>query len=782
MRIDTNDPRLIDFALGELDPAEAKQFEAALALPENAEARAEVNALQHLTEKVGEALETHGATLDADQRDAVREAAADSRRGMRVWPFALGLAASLCLGAFGIAGYFRFQNIQKDFEISQLAFEKERIERRLNTLQSSLDAMYLQPSSGTALSPEEKDQLRNEVALLRTELAQSQEELARRSSAASPATAGSQAMDSNLSGNRGGAASAPPAPGAEDAGWSNLPVGSKSNLPMPPAPPAEELPALEQLNASAYIAGGSGAASVPPPPPAPVNRAGETYYVDINGDGVDEQVPFYTRPEEETRFYPRPVTRGTEAYAPIVENPFTLVTQAPLSTFGVDVDTASYTNVRRFLENGQRPPADAVRLEELINYFDYRYAPPQSGSPFAVDVDLAACAWAPQHLLARIALQGQVVSKEERPAVNLVFLLDVSGSMNAPNKLPLVQASMQALLRELDGRDRVGIVTYAGNSQIALTSTSASEPAVIREAIDRLHAGGSTNGAAGIEQAYAMAEQHFIQGAANRVVLATDGDFNVGVTDRGSLLSMIESKREKGVFLTVLGYGMGNIKDATLEQLADKGNGNYAYIDDYRMAQRVLVDQLTGTLVTIAKDVKIQVEFNPANVAAYRLIGYENRALAAEDFNDDRKDAGEIGAGHQVTALYEIVPAGVQVNPQVDDLRYQTPPAPSVEEDRPEPALSDELMTVKLRYKHPDGAKSARIDLPVSKESVTASPDDDFRFASAVAAWGMLLRNSAHKGTATLDLVRELAENAAGSDAERQAFLGLVSMSRSLLH
>ena len=543
-----------------------------------------------------------------------------------------------------------------------------------------------------------------------------------------------------------------------------MPTGTASNLPV-----------LQGGYGGSGVARGARSAPAAPRQRGRGNEreaAPEVYKYDINGDGDDENIPFYTRPDG--------TVVSNEAYAPIVENPFTLVTQAPLSTFGVDVDTASYTNVRRFLEQGQRPPADAVRIEELVNYFDYHYAPPAAGSPFAVVVDVAACPWAPQHQLARVALQGQVVSKEKRPAVNLVFLLDVSGSMEAASKLPLVQASMQALLRELDSRDRVGIVTYAGQSRVVLESTSASEPAVIRSAIDGLRSGGSTNGGAGIEQAYAMAERHFIKGAANRVVLATDGDFNVGVTSHGDLMQMIEAKRDKGVFLTVLGYGMGNIKDATLEQLADKGNGNYAYIDDYRAAQRVLVDQLTGTLVTIAKDVKIQVEFNPANVSAYRLIGYENRALAAQDFNDDRKDAGEIGAGHQVTALYEIVPAGVAVTPGVDGLRYQTPPAP-VEEARPGERHTDELMTVKLRYKHPDGDTSRRIDLPISAEAVTSAPDDDFRFASAVAAWGMLLRNSHYSGTSTIDMVRELATDAAGSDAERQAFLGLVSMSRNLL-
>ena len=371
---------------------------------------------------------------------------------------------------------------------------------------------------------------------------------------------------------------------------------------------------------------------------------------------------------------------NTEAYDRIVENPFLAVMQNPLSTFSIDVDTASYANARRFLNQGMLPPPDAVRIEEFVNYFLYRYEPPKDKeTPFAAAVTIADCPWTPEHRLARIGIKGWEMPRSERPASNFVFLLDVSGSMQPQNKLPLVKQSIRMLTEQLDERDRVAMVVYAGASGLVLPSTSCDDKRAIYEALDRLDAGGSTNGGAGIQLAYDVATQNFLPGGVNRVVLASDGDFNVGVTDQGSLTRLIEEKAKSGVFLTVLGYGMGNVKDATMEKLADKGNGNYAYIDTLNEAKKVLVEQMQGTLVTIAKDVKIQVEFNPAQVSAYRLLGYENRMLRAEDFNDDTKDAGEIGAGHTVTALYELVPAGQEIpTPAVDALKYQSaaPAAP----------------------------------------------------------------------------------------------------------
>ncbi len=400
------------------------------------------------------------------------------------------------------------------------------------------------------------------------------------------------------------------------------------------------------------------------------------------------------------------VAHNTEDYDPIDENAFKDARLNPLSTFSIDVDTASYSNVRRFLELGQRPPVAAVRTEEFINYFDYDYPEPRGEHPFSVVAEVAPCPWKPEHRLVHIGVQGRSIPEDEIPPRNLVFLLDVSGSMNQLNKLPLLQASMRLLTGQLDAQDRVAIVVYAGAAGLVLPATPGSQKGTIRRAIDRLRAGGSTAGSQGIELAYQVASESFIEGGINRVVLATDGDFNVGVSSRGGLEELIEDKRDSGVFLTVLGFGMGNLKDATMELLADKGNGNYAYIDSHQEAEKVLVREVGATLVTIAKDVKTQVEFNPAKVAAYRLVGYENRMLAAEDFNDDKKDAGELGAGHTVTALYEVVPVGVDFDrSSVDALKYQEARDSSLS------AGGDELLTIKLRYKEPDAGKSTRLEL-----------------------------------------------------------------------
>ncbi len=475
-----------------------------------------------------------------------------------------------------------------------------------------------------------------------------------------------------------------------------------------------------------------------------------------------------------------PALSTAEDYAEAPENPFLAVASAPLSTFSIDVDTASYANVRRFLNNGQRPPRAAVRLEEMINYFRYDYPQPAGEAPFSVTVDLAACPWQPAHRLARIGLQGKTVTREERPAANLVFLVDVSGSMDAPNKLPLVKQSLHLLTSRLKGSDHVAIVTYAGESGVALPSTSLEHKETVARAIDALNAGGSTNGASGLQLSYQQARQHLKPGGVNRVVLATDGDFNVGITSRADLESLITTEAKSGVFLSVLGYGMGNLKDATMEMLANKGNGHYAYIDSLSEARKVLVEQLEGTLTTIAKDVKLQIEFNPAHVRHYRLLGYENRLLAREDFNDDTKDAGEIGAGHTVTALYEIVPIDAPaIQPPVDPLKYQPAPAPlPPAADRPvDPALTRESMTVKLRYKAPEGAESKAIEMPVvDARGGFAEAPADFRFAAGVAMTAMLLKDSAYKGQANWNLVRELARSGKGPDPEgyRGEFLQLV--------
>lgn len=470
---------------------------------------------------------------------------------------------------------------------------------------------------------------------------------------------------------------------------------------------------------------------------------------------------------------PRP-DYNREGYRHLEENHFKEVAHDPLSTFSVDVDKASYANVRRFLNDHQLPPPDAVRIEELINYFSYDYAAPTGEHPIAIHADATTCPWQPENLLVRVGIKGRELDMQQAPASNLVFLLDVSGSMSAPNKLPLLKQAFNMLVDHLRPQDRVAMVVYAGAAGVVLPSTPGTRKDRIRKALDQLEAGGSTAGGAGIQLAYQIAQQQFIRGGNNRVILATDGDFNVGVSSDGALVRMIEQKREQGVFLTVLGFGTGNYQDAKMEQLADKGNGNYAYIDQLLEAKKVLVNEMSGTLFTIAKDVKIQVEFNPTQVKAYRLIGYENRMLNKEDFNDDTKDAGEIGAGHTVTALYELIPAhSPDQLASVDPLKYQ-------QSQPTEAARSSELMTLKFRYKLPEADCSQLLVASLEQGQVrrleAGQTPDDVQFAGAVAAFGMLLRDSEHKGEATYEQVLALARAGKGQDPEgyRAEFLRLV--------
>ena len=506
---------------------------------------------------------------------------------------------------------------------------------------------------------------------------------------------------------------------------------------------------------------------------------------------------------------------NTESYAYQHDNDFLGAAENPLSTFSVDVDTASYANVRRMISEGRLPPADAVRVEELVNYFPYHYAPLRTTddnkdtlrAPFAASMEVADAPWAPGHRLVRIGLKGREVSTAARGAANLVFLLDVSGSMDEPNKLPLVKESMRLLIGKLRPDDRVAIVVYAGASGLALPSTPVAKSREILEALDALAPGGSTNGAMGIQLAYDIAKANFVTGGLNRVILCTDGDFNVGVTSEGELTRLIEEKAKSGVFLTVLGFGMGNYKDATLEKLADKGNGNYGYIDTRREAEKLLVEQVNGTLLTIAKDVKIQVEFNPAQVASYRLIGYEDRLLKKEDFNNDAVDAGEIGAGHTVTALYEVVPASQVMGdlsspgsdvasgrPAVDPLKYQEARGQKsdVSSDRAsenrklkiENRKSSELLTLKVRYKEPTGTVSRKLEFPLTDGGARfADASADFKFAAAVAEFGMILRDSPHKGRGTLAEVRAWAEAGTEDDVGgyRSEFALLVRQAEALL-
>ncbi|WKN45508.1 vWA domain-containing protein [Tunicatimonas pelagia] len=487
-------------------------------------------------------------------------------------------------------------------------------------------------------------------------------------------------------------------------------------------------------------------------------------------DVVEQESGVYYPPVDDEL----PQEFNTEEYATIRENPFLASSQNPLSTFSIDVDAASYGNIRRFINQGEMPPTDAVRIEEMVNYFKYNYPQPKGDDPFSVNPELVECPWNPQHHLLKIGLQGKEIPTENLPASNLVFLIDVSGSMDYSNKLPLLKKAFRMLTDQLRPQDRVAMVVYAGAAGVVLESTPGNEKAKIKEALDRLQAGGSTAGGAGIQLAYDIAKKNFQDGGNNRIILATDGDFNIGESSNAAMERMIEKKREEGIFLTVLGFGMGNYKDSKMELLADKGNGNYAYIDNIQEAKKVLVSEFGGTLFTIAKDVKFQIEFNPTKVQGHRLIGYENRALRSEDFNDDKKDAGELGSGHTVTALYEVIPAGIDAGDllkSVDDLKYQK------QKTERSASRTDEWLTLKLRYKAPDGDTSKLIEQPLTGEVKSFNEaSENLRFAASVAGFGMLLRDSNFKGNLTYDAVAQMARESKGEDQEgyRQEFIRLV--------
>jgi Ca-activated chloride channel family protein len=476
----------------------------------------------------------------------------------------------------------------------------------------------------------------------------------------------------------------------------------------------------------------------------------------------------------------------TESYNPISENTFLEAIKNPLSTFSIDVDTGSYANVRRFLNSSQLPPKDSVRIEEMLNYFKYDYKSPTSKEvPFSVETELANSPWNDKHKLLQIGLKGFDEDTKNLPASNLVFLVDVSGSMEDQNKLPLLKQGFKLLVDELRPQDRVAIVVYAGAAGVVLDSKDGNQKTEIVHALDNLQAGGSTAGGEGIELAYKIAKEHFIKDGNNRVILATDGDFNVGISNQEELVKMIEEKRKSGIFLSVLGFGTGNYQDGMMEQLANKGNGNYSYIDNIREAKKVLVSDFRGTIFTIAKDVKIQIEFNPAYVQAYRLIGYENRKLNKEDFNDDKKDAGELGAGHTVTALYEIVPVGVEFTetPNVDELKYKRVAPSSTPEKVKHQILNGELATVKLRYKLPNEDKSKLISQVVTEKVVTNDEiSENLKFASSVVEFGMILRDSKHKGNSTFESAEKLAKNSLGKDelGYRAEFLKLIETAKLL--
>jgi hypothetical protein len=467
---------------------------------------------------------------------------------------------------------------------------------------------------------------------------------------------------------------------------------------------------------------------------------------------------------------------NTEEYKSFSQNNFQKALDVPLSTFSIDVDVASYSNMRRFINNGQMPPADAIRTEELLNYFTYDYPAPQGKDPVSITTEVASAPWNPQHRLVHIGIKAKEIAMENLPASNLVFLIDVSGSMSSQNKLPLLQSSLKLLVQKLRPQDRVAIVTYANNTEERLPSTSCENKQKILSVIENLYAGGGTAGSDGIQRAYRIAEANFIKGGNNRIILSTDGDFNIGPSSPQELEKLIETKRSSGIYLTVLGFGMGNYKDNRIQTLAEKGNGNHAYIDNLTEAKKVLVNEFRGTLFTVAKDVKIQVEFNPAKVQAYRLIGYESRLLEDKDFNDDTKDAGEMGAGHSVTALYEIIPVGVKSNllGDIDPLKYQ-----KTEKKEEKKSLTDspELLTLKLRYKQPDSDKSSKMEVSViDKNTSLNNASENFRFSAAVAGFGMLLHDSKFKNDLTYDDVVQLARKATRYDPEgyRKEFIRLV--------
>nr|WP_294870968.1 von Willebrand factor type A domain-containing protein [uncultured Pedobacter sp.] len=474
-----------------------------------------------------------------------------------------------------------------------------------------------------------------------------------------------------------------------------------------------------------------------------------------------------------------PVNESSESYASINENQFRNAIKNPLSTFSIDVDAASYTNIRRFINNGGLPPADAVRIEEMVNYFDYDYPQPKGKDPINIVTEIADAPWNTMHKLVKIGLQGRKISTDKLPASNLVFLIDVSGSMAQANKLPLLVSSFKLLAEQLRSSDKVAIVVYAGNAGLVLPSTPGDQKIKIKDALDKLSAGGSTAGGQGIELAYKVASENFIKGGNNRVILATDGDFNVGASSDDDMEKLIEKKRKSGIFLTTLGYGMGNYKDSKMEVLANKGNGNYAYIDNITEARKVLVNEFGGTLFTIAKDVKLQIEFNPSKVQSYRLIGYENRMLKAKDFNDDQKDAGELGSGHTVTALYEVIPVGVKsiFSGSIDDLKYQKNDKPVISGN------NKELLTVKLRYKQPDANVSKLIEQPVIDNRIPFDKTtNNFRFSAAVAEFGMLLRQSDFRQNSNFDQVIRNAQKAMGNDNEgyRSEFIKLAKSAKLL--
>lgn len=747
--IDPNDPILTAYALGELDAADAARVEAMLADDETAsrlieEIRATASGLEAMlsAEPLPALHETQRAYIAARIEPTVEVPPLRLHRVMW-WTGGVGALAACLVAAFVWLG--------NPWDRGHDTFVHSGPGAASRELATDAEADALGQARGALKSGDQslRGQLHEEMPLGMAD-------------ADGPGRGGqlrefaAESMTPPAGVARGRSDESPRAAGG-GGGRGESDSGMPARLPMPP--PSSAAP--RRLNE-----------------PAPASEQGESFGIDLDRFDRERANAVHDNREEFNR----------ENYREIIENPFIAPRgEQALSTFSIDVDTASYTNVRRFLQSGRRPPRDAVRIEELLNYFRYDDPAPTDEHPFAATLEVGPAPWKPAHRLVRLGLRGVEIDVENRPPTNLVFLIDVSGSMNEPSKLPLLKRSMKLLVDQLTPDDRVALVVYAGRAGLVLPSTYAFHKDRIVAALDSLQAGGSTNGGQGIQLAYNVAQENFIEGGVNRVILATDGDFNVGVSSDGDLHRLIESKRASGIFLSVLGFGMGNLQDAKMELLANKGNGHYAYIDSLDEARRVLVEEMGGTLVTIAKDVKVQVEFNPAKVAAYRLIGYENRLLAARDFNDDAKDAGELGAGMSITALYEVVPIGVEIDvPQVDDLKYQRPARGDEggegEEARAE--MSDELLTLKLRYKRPDEETSRLMQFPLRDGGgVLEATSADFRFAASVASFGMLLRESAHRGESTFTLVRSLAKEALGEDVGgyRRAFLELVDKAEEII-
>lgn len=801
------DPRITAYVLGEMSDRDRAKFEKEIHdSPELARA---VEEMKESASLFGEALPLEAADLGLSyaQRESVQRAMNGEKKPARRWawmpqPFSpgwswAGATLVLCLGAWlwvftdamnptaGSGGVADMTGLKSKREMPwsgiRLFEEAEDVPAPAdNTMpEPSFDAQLALGESAAVPAPS--------VPQVQTAPVAPAEEIASSSDLMITSASGS------ASAVGGPAPSAKPVKRAANGVVAGLEkqlnrgdVSNKFNAPSPTAATAtEKVKSSRDKNISEVSEGYSALASQSM---AAVEQAPRLGDIPMIGGLFKDEAGKYDRDAESRYAYEAKDQRaeaGNEAYEAIRDNPFKRVldVESGTSTFGADVDTASYSNVHRFLQDGQLPPKEAVRIEELLNYFPYNYPQGEGRAPFATSVEIASAPWAPKHRLVRVGIRAKEVDARERQPMNLVFLVDVSGSMSSENKLPLVQKSLRLLTKNLERRDRVAIVVYAGSTGLVLDSTP--DKNRILEAIDRMQSGGSTNGAGGIRLAYQVARDHYIKNGINRVILCTDGDFNVGTTDRGELVSMIENKRQEGVFLNIYGFGMGNLKDATLEQLANKGNGTYGYIDSFAEARKVFSEQLSGTLVTVAKDVKFQIEFNPSQVAAWRQIGYENRQLARQDFNDDTKDAGEVGAGHTVTVLYEIVPAGGEVPVAPDVHRYleENPKSQSASGGSNPKGGNKEMLFLKIRYKEPTADESKLLTFPVKDGGqVWERASGDFKFAASVASFGMLLRESPYKGSSTWAQALALARAGKGEDehGHRAEYLRLVELAKDL--